>query len=221
MKKVAIGCGILLVILLVAGAVGSYLLVNKVKETVGEFAALGEIPEIERGIADDATFVPPDTGELTADQVERYVRVQQQLRDHLGARFDELDREYKDLAERMDKDEGTVLDAPRVINAYKDLAKTFVDAKRAQVRALNDAKFSLSEYRWVREQAYAAAGLPYVNMDVSRMVEDIQSGETPDTPPQARVEGAVQPTGPETNQTLVAPHKKLLEDNAALSFFGL
>ena len=33
--------------------------------------------------------------------------------------------------------------------------------------------------------------------------------------------GALEPAGPEANKTLVAPHKKLLEDNAALSFFGL
>ncbi len=221
MKKFAIGCGILLVILLIAGAVGSYLLVTKVKETVGDFAALGEIPRMERDIENQAAYTPPDNGELSEDQVARYVRVQQQLRAHLGARFDELNREYKELSDRMDRDQGTVLDAPKVISAYKDLAKTFVEAKRAQVQALNEAKFSLSEYRWVREQAYAAAGLPYINMDVSRVIEDVQSGEAPSTPPQARVDGAVEPTGPEKNKTLVAPHKQLLEDNAALSFFGL
>ena len=50
MKKLAIGCGILLVVLLVGGAVASYVIYNKVKSTVAEFAALGEIPAIERGV---------------------------------------------------------------------------------------------------------------------------------------------------------------------------
>jgi hypothetical protein len=50
MKKLAIGCEFLMVLLLVCGAVASYFIYSKVKSTVAEFAALREIPAIERGV---------------------------------------------------------------------------------------------------------------------------------------------------------------------------
>ncbi len=121
----------------------------------------------------------------------------------------------------MDNDQGTAFDAPAVVGAYKDLARTYVDAKKAQVEALNAANFSLSEYRWVRQQAYAAVGMPVMDFDVSKIIDDATSGRTPQQPQAPSLGGSLGPTGPEVNKTLVAPHKKQLEDNAALSFFGL
>ena len=121
----------------------------------------------------------------------------------------------------MDKGQGTVFDIPAVIGAYRDLARTYVDAKKAQVEALNTANFSLGEYRWVRQQAYAAVGMPVVDLDVSKIIDDVTSGRTPQQTQGPNLGGSIEPTGPEANKTLVAPHKKTLEDNAALSFFGL
>ncbi len=221
MKKLAIGCGILLVVGLVGAAVATYFVVNKVTSTVAEFAALGEVPAIERRVRNADTFTPPESGELTEAQVTRYVKVQQQVRALLGSRFDQFQTKYAELSKRMDKDQGTVFDAPAVITAYRDLARTYVDAKKAQVEALNDAKFSLSEYRWVRQQAYAAIGMPVMDFDVSKMIEDVTSGKSPQQPQAPTLGGSIGPTGPETNKTLVAPHKKQLEDNAPLSYFGL
>ena len=217
MKKFAIGCGVVAVILLIGAAIATYFVVNKVQSTVAEFAALGEVPEIERGVRNKAVFSPPPSGELTEAQVARFVQVQQQVRSLVGARFAEFETKYKDLSERMNKDQGTVLDAPAVIGAYKDLAQTFVAAKRGQVEALNDAGMSLDEYRWIRTQAYAALGIPLGEFDVSQVIDDIREGRQPRQP-----EGVVvAPTGPEVNRTLVEPHRKTLEDNAALPFFGL
>lgn len=221
MKKLAIGCGLLLVLLLVGGAVAAYVVYSKVKSTVAEFAALGEIPAIERGVRNTGTFTPPDSGELTEAQVVRYVKVQQDVRALLGARFDEFQTKYAELSKRMDKNQSTALDAPSVIAAYRDLARTYVDAKKAQVEALNRAGFSLGEYRWVRQQAYAAIGMPVMDLDVSKFIEDVTSGKSPEQRHAPSLGGSMGPTGPEANKTLVAPHKKGLEDNAALSYFGL
>jgi hypothetical protein len=221
MKKLAIGCGLALIVLLVAGGIATWVVVNKVKETVGEFAVLGEIPEIERQVRNTAPYAPPGNGELSADQVSRYVRVQEHVRRELGARVDALNQQYKDLSDRLNRDEGSVLDMPQMIAAYRDLARTFVDAKRMQVQALNDANFSLEEYDWVRRQVYAAAGLPFVDMDVSAFIQDLQQGEVSPEAGRAHVDGALEPAGPESNRDLVEPHRKLLEDNAALAFFGL
>jgi hypothetical protein len=219
MKKLAIGCGIVAVVLLIGAAVATYFVVNKVRDTVAEFASLGEIPAIERRVTNQAAYTPPETGELTGAQVTRFVQVQQQVRSVLGARFDEFNTKYAALSERMNRDEGTPLDAPAVINAYRDLARTYVDAKKAQVDALNAAGFSLDEYRWVRGQAYAAIGMPVMDFDIAKVVENVKSGNTDDV--HGTIGGSIGPSGPESNKALVEPHKKALEDNAALTFFGL
>jgi hypothetical protein len=117
MKKLAIGCGVVFVVLLVGAAVATYFVVNKVKSTYNEFAALAEIPTIERGVRNTGRFSPPDSGELTGAQVARYVKVQQQVRELLGARFDEFTTKYAEMSKRMDKGQGTVIDAPSVIGA--------------------------------------------------------------------------------------------------------
>ena len=97
-----------------------------------------------------------------------------------------------------------------------------MDAKRAQVEALNAAQFSLPEYAWVRQQAYAAIGVPIMNMDVSKFIEHVKSGDMDAKHEQpGQLEGSFEPSGPERNRVLVEPHKKTLEDNAPLSFFGL
>jgi hypothetical protein len=221
MKKLAIGCGVVLVVLLIVGAAASYFVYNKVKSTVAELSVLGEIPTIERGVRNTAAFTAPESGELTEAQVARYLKVQQDVRTVLGSRLDEFKTRYAELSARLDKDKGSVLDVPAMMGAYRDLAKTYVDAKKAQVDALNSAGFSLDEYRWVRQQAYAAIGMPIVDMDFAKVIEDATSGRSPETPGGPPLGGSVEPTGPEFNKTLVAPHKKQLEDNAALSYFGL
>jgi hypothetical protein len=217
MKKIAIGCGVIALLLLIVAAVATYFVVNKVQSTVAEFSALGEIPEIERGVRNKEVFSPPPSAELTEAQVARFIQVQQQVRSLIGNRFAEFETKYKDLSERMNKDQGTVLDAPAVIGAYKDLAQTFVAAKRAQVEALNDAGLSLDEYRWIRARAYAALGMPVGEFDVSQVIDDLREGRQPQQPDGV----VVGPSGPEVNRTLVEPHRKTLEDNAALPFFGL
>lgn len=41
-----------------------------------------------------------------------------------------------------------------------------LEAKRAQVEALNAVGFSKSEYEWVRNQLYAAAGVDLAQLDL-------------------------------------------------------
>ena len=102
------------------GAVASYFIYSKGKSTVAEFAALEEIPAIERGVRNSSDFTPPGSGELTEAQVARYVKVQGQVRSLLGSRFDEFDAKYAELTRRMDSGQGNAFDAPAVIGVEKD-----------------------------------------------------------------------------------------------------
>jgi hypothetical protein len=215
-KKLAIGCLVILVLAGIAGAVGTWWVYRKVTTTVGQFAELGSVPELERSVRNTAPFVAPESGELTPAQVERLVRVQRAVRARLGQRFAEMQRKYKAL---FDKHEATVVDVPQLVAAYRDLAAAWMDAKRAQVEALNEVGFSLDEYRWVRRQVYAAVGLPILDLDMGRLIENIRKGTAEETP--GELAGSVGPSGPEVNRQLVEPHRQELEDNAALASFGL
>jgi hypothetical protein len=215
-KKLALGCAGVLLVTMVAGAVGMYYVYQKARSTFSAFAEFSTIPDLERQVRNRAAFTPPGSGELTAAQVERFVAVQDRVRAELGQRFGEIEKKYRALSERRD---ATVLDVPQLLAAYRDLASAYMEAKRAQIDALNAAGLSLEEYRWVRNQAYAALGTVIMDLDLSRLIEDIQSGNAPTYEP--ALSGSVEAQGPEQNRTLVEQHKKKLEENVALSFFGL
>lgn len=215
MKKLLIGCAVFVGLCMVGGAVGSYFLYHKVRTAIGGFTQLAKVPEIERSVRNQAPYEAPASGELTKAQVERYYRVQQAIRANLGARGLQMQEKYKSL---LAKKEATAIDAPQLVAAYSDLASGYVDAKRVQVQALNDAGISLGEYRWIRTQIYAALGFPMMDMDIAQMVENAKAGRQMSPPPRTMTIG---PSGPKVNQDLVKSHQKDFEDYAALAFFGL
>jgi hypothetical protein len=215
MKKLLIGCLVLAVVLAVTAGAASYYLYRKVDSTISGFKELGTVPELERSVRNKTPFTPPASGELTGAQLERYLAVQQQVRVRLGAGAAEIEQKYKTL---LAKDSATIVDAPAIISAYRDLAKTYVEAKRAQVAALNDAGLSLDEYRWVRRQAYAGIGMPLMELDVAQIMADVKAGRTPAQPTPSL---NLTPTARPATVKLVEPHRKALQANAGLAFFGL
>lgn len=216
MKKLAIGCGIVMLVVGLAAAGVAYYLYRQVASTVTQFAELAEIPNIERTIRNRAPFTPPPTAEITEAQIEKLVQVQSEVRRRIGERMKEFESKYKALA---DKDNADITDAPALLRAYADLAKTWLDAKRSQVDALNTAGLSLEEYRWIRDQAYKALGMAFVDLDFAKIVEDAKSGVSSDSP--GRLLGAIAPEGPEINRERIEKFKKQLEENLALASFGL
>lgn len=218
MKKLAIGCGIVLLIAVIGGAIGTYYVVHKVTSTVADFAALGTIPDIERQVEDTSPFTPPDSGEFSDAQLTQLMAVQDAIKQKLGVRFRDLNAKYKTLADSLNHRDATALDMPGIVSAYRDLATTYLDAKKWQVEALNAQHLSLAQYRWIRTQAYAAVGLPLMDLDPGEIISDMKAGRHFEPKKQELVAG---PSGPERNQKLVEPHKKALEDNVALAFLGL
>jgi hypothetical protein len=216
MKKLLIALAIIFALAGIAAVGVGYYVYRQVRSTVAQFAELAEVPDIERRIRVKGGFVPPTSEELTEKQLASFVRVQAQVRQRIGERFADFERKYKTL---LDKEQATIADAPAVIAAYRDLAATWVEAKRAQVDGLNDVQLSLEEYRWIRDQAYRALGIPFADLDVSKIVEAAERGVSSADATQLR--GAIGPVGPEVNRKLVAAVKKQLEENVALASFGL
>jgi hypothetical protein len=215
MKKLVIGCAVLLALGIAGAAGASYFAYRKVTSAFAGFAELGSIPERERSIRKQAPYTPPPSGEPSRTQVERLLEIQQAVRVRLGTGADEIERRYHRL---LAKDSATVVDLPELVSAYRDLAAAYVDAKRAQVDALNRAGRSLEEYRWTRSQVYAALGVPLMDLDVSQIIEDGKAGRQPVAPVYRMTVG---PTGSPAVQRLVEPHRKVLEANVGLAFFGL
>jgi hypothetical protein len=216
MKKLAIGCGIVVLLFAVAGAAVTYYVYRQVSSAVAQFAEFAQVPELEKSVRNRSAFTPPSTGQITEQQIERLVRVQTSIRQRLGERFAELEQRHKAL---LAKGEAAAVDLPELLSLYRGLAATWMDGKRQQIEALNEAGFSLEEYRWVRDRAYTAIGLPFMEIDVSRIVQDVQQGVTSmDT---SMLRGALGTDGTDPNASLVERFKKQLEDNLPLAVLGL
>ena len=217
MKKVVFGCLGVLVVLLIAGGVGSYFLYQKAKSTLVTYSTsltqLKEIPKVEAQVQNKVAFVAPLGGELTADQVTRLLAVQQHVKDRLGTRVKELDAKYQAL----NKAHGGNSSISDGLEALKDLGSLVLDAKKVQVEALNAQRFSLAEYDWTRKAAYQAAGVP-LSASFDEIVRKVQAGGVPTN--ESFAAGLVGDV-PEKNKQLVAPHVETLRQNAGMAFFGL
>ncbi|HVL68004.1 MAG TPA: hypothetical protein VM364_12140 [Vicinamibacterales bacterium] len=217
MKKLAIGCGVIILLLGIGLAGLGYYVYRQVSPAIAQFAELAKVPELERDIRNRDPFVPPSSEELTDAQIEKLVKVQSDVRSRIGASMAVFEQKYRELAE---KQQASVQDVSSILQAYADLTKTWIEAKRAQVEALNATGLSLDEYRWIREQAYRALGQPFVDLDVSRLVEQARSGAA-SSDALGQLKGALEPLGPEANRQRIEKIRKLLEENLALASFGL
>lgn len=215
MKKFAIGCAVVLGLGAAGATAASWYAYHKVSSAFAGFAQLSTIPDLERSVRNQGPYTPPASGEPSPKQLDRLLQVQQAVRDRLGTRANEIEYRYRKL---LAKKEATAVDAPELISAYRDLAAAYMDAKRAQVDALNRAGLSLEEYRWTRSQAYGALGMPLMDLDIAGIIADVKQGRQPTVPAYHMTLG---PTGSPAVQKLVEPHRKALEDNAGLAFFGL
>jgi hypothetical protein len=217
MKKLAIGCAILFVVAGAAVVGVGYYGYLKVKSAVTQLAELGQVHDIERGVKVQTAFVVPSSGELTAAQVDKLMKVTTRVRERLDQDMVVFQRTYKTLAQKKD---ATAADLPELMSAYRDLAKDWLNAKRTQVDALNEVGLSLDEYRWIRSAAYGALDIPFMVVDFGQIAESVkQAGGQVKT--NVLVGGAFAGKGPASNLKLVEKYRKQLEDYVPLASFGL
>ena len=96
MKKLLIGCLIIVLIGAVGAAIAAYFAYRAAspyfQQATNYVSALKALPELDERLAIETAFEGPASGELTAGQVERFARVQQRVRNGLGARVGEIDQ---------------------------------------------------------------------------------------------------------------------------------
>lgn len=216
MKKFAIGCGVaLIVVIALVGAAVFYGYTRYVKPMTGTITELSQLTDIEKQVRNTSSFAVPASGELTEDMVNRFVKIQEAMQARLGSRMDQLKAKYDEIDKAM-KSERRQASFVEAMGALKDLSAIMVEAKRAQVEALNEAGFSVKEYEWIRQQVFAAVGIVAAGFDVKeiqRMARDAGKGAT----------GPAETIGevPERNRELVTPYEKKLQEWAPLAYFGL
>ena len=210
MKNFAIGCAAVLVILTVAG-VGVVWFKFGDDISAGIDAVQGvaklapQFEELNESIENRASYAPPADGELNEDTFQRFLAAQRQMRTELEGRLEELQSKYEALEQEIDESGGQA-GISDMMGAYGDLADLLVDAKRAQVEAINGQNFSLQEYNWVRDQVYRAIG-------ESVAVAAIAAN------PNASSE--FQATVPEATREMVEPHREELMKAHVLAWWGL
>jgi hypothetical protein len=222
-KKILIGCLVIAVLGMAVLAVGGYFvyraaspIVQNARNYLDQFKQLGEL---ERNVQNQSPYTAPGNGELTAEQMERFARVQQHVRGTLGQRFEAIEAKYKQL--KFNNESGAERQASfrDVMSALGDLAGVVVDARRIQIDALNQERFSPAEYDWVRARVYEAAGVEATStIDLHKIAEAARRGtgidfDDPPKLPTAKI--------PPKNRELVKPYLKDMDQWLPLLFFGL
>jgi len=222
MKKILGGCLIVLVIALIGfGVAGfyAYRAMKPVIDNAGEYIARAkEMSQLGDRVANKAPYVPPKNGELTLVQVERFLAVQTRVRSELGARWDQIETKSAEIRRKTEENQRD-LSLSEVTSVFSDLATIYVDARRAQVVALNTQRFSDAEYAWVRRRVWEAAGMHIGGgLDMSAIEDLARQGaqrantKLPDMP---------MPEVPANNIKLVKPHEAKLKEWIPMAVLGL
>jgi hypothetical protein len=222
MKKLLFGCLGILVLAGILFAVGSYILYRAASPLVdsarGYLSDLAKIGELDKDIVNQSAFAPPVSGELTQAQVERFARVQESVQKALGQRMNEIEEKYKRFKVNAEKREQPSMG--ELLSGLSGIANVFMQARRFQVNALNEEKFSQAEYSWVRDRVFQAAGKEAVSyVDLKQIADAVRdnTGVSVDT---SRTPSVPLPVVPEKNRELVKPYLDRMDRWIPLAFFG-
>lgn len=222
MKKLAVGCLVIVVIGAVALGAALYFGYRAFSPMIDGAATVLEqareaAAQSDR-IANRSRFAAPASGELTEEQVKRFLAVHERTRAALGPRWAELQTQAERLQQQAAKD-ARELSFTEAAAMVRSLGSIVVDARRVHVDSINAEQFSSSEYTWVKLRAYEAAGLEVIEgIDWSAVQEVLRDG--------ARTVGAQEPTVPKPdiparNRELVKPHLDALKTWLPLTVLGL
>jgi hypothetical protein len=208
LRNVLLGC--LAVFVLVLG-IGGFLAYRFIYQPIRNVATnalqLENLTQLNEEIRNRAEFIAPEGNLLTQEQVDRFINVQQGMRESLQGTFTQLEQKYQEIEAQS---ENQAMNIRQLFGAYADLFKLIVEAKRVQVQELNEQGFSLPEYQWVKEQILFAAGLPVAGFDLSQIINE-----------GAQTVMKVAENIPQQNIELLAPYRENLEQFLSFSFFGL
>ncbi|NBB93675.1 MAG: hypothetical protein GVY32_10960 [Gammaproteobacteria bacterium] len=205
MRKFAIGCLIVVAVLVVAGGTAGYFFVVKpawefaggVQEFVQEFAELNDQIERQDG------FEPPAGGGVSNERFQRFLVAQRDMRQAMEGELAALEERLDSMKQELEA-ENREAGIGEMFTAYQGLGDLLLKAKRVQVEALNRYNFSLQEYHYVRNQVYRALGQEVAVASFGGQAPQMQNRQVPDE----LVE-------------MVSPHREELMEGYAFAWFGI
>ena len=215
MKKLVIGCGVILLVLGVGASIVFYVAASKARSYLSESGVLESIDTLGKGVNNTAPFTPPANGQLTDDMIKRFVLVHGAIVAKLGNRFKEIAAMQSEMMRREQAEQRKSTAAEDVKNVSAMMGFV-LQAQGAWVDALNQQRFSMDEYQWVRERVYSAAGLNLLELGSRNLLDMIKQGNVVTRP----IAGSSDPASSHDKE-LVAPYIPKLKESAALAFFGL
>ncbi|MSO53300.1 MAG: hypothetical protein EXQ51_12985 [Acidobacteria bacterium] len=222
MKKILVGCLIVLVIAVVGFGVAGYYVYRASRPLIDSAAdyvsRARELATLSEQVTNKTPYEPPAKGELTAGQVDRFLAVQGRVQSELGDRWTELEKKADALKKKADE-KGSDWSFSDLSSVFSDFTGIYLQARKAHVNTLNIHKFSDEEFSWVRLRVYEAAGMQLAgSIDTSAIQEMARESaqktgvSIPDLP---------MPDVPEANIKLVKPHAAKLKEWLPMAMLGL
>ncbi|KIQ55143.1 hypothetical protein [Meiothermus taiwanensis] len=199
-----------LLFLALAGWAAYAFLIRPAQTLVNDFR---QIIALDNKVERQTAYTPPANGELSTDQVQRFVQVQRYVKQQLGERYRRVEARLNQLANQQVGQ--LVLDYRTALDLFREGGSLVLDAKGIQVQALNQQGFSLEEYAWVRAQVYAALGYGVPNLNPQEILRQIGSR---DFNPRVNL---FKPEAPAANVRLVEPYRDELVSYYPFTWFGL
>lgn len=215
MKKLAIGCGVIVALLAVAATGVFYYVTYKAGSYLHTTGVLDSLQSLGKGVTNTSPFTPPASGELTAAMVQRFAGAEDAIIAKLGPKVQDIAAMQDEMMRREQAEHRKSTSAEDFQNVTAMMA-FIVQAQGAWVDALNQQRFSMDEYQWVRARVWAASGLNVMELTSKNVTEALtKSGVS--------AVRAIAPGGdvPARNRELVAPLLPKLKNWVPLAFFGL
>ena len=223
MKNFAIGC--LVVFLLVAGVGGFFLYTKVIKPGMGIVQGvqqMAQMEELNKDIKNKQRFTIPSNGELNETQVADYMTAVKFMREDLQDDYDIMKAKVEELDAKEDTN-NNIQGIRDIADIYQQMLTTVTEAKKSQVKAINEVGYSLEEYNWVRERVLEAAGLGVYSFGIEQLAQaaeqdSSQALQTLEDDMRAEIENA---NIPQVNIDLVQPYIEELPEYLGFASFGL
>lgn len=199
-----------LLFLALAGWAAYAFLIRPAQTLVNDFR---QIIALDRNVERQTAYTPPANGQLSPEQLQRFLQVQRYVKQQLGERYQRIEARLNQLASQQVGQ--LTLDYRTALDLFREGGSLVLEAKGIQVQALNQQNFSAEEYAWVRSRVYAALGYGVPNLNPQEILRQIGAGDF-----NPRVD-LVKPEAPAANVRLVEPYRAELVSYYPFTWFGL
>jgi len=151
--KVLIGCGVALLVVIVAVAIFLFVAGRFVSEQIGGFAAQGEATEKFEQLAEQYPFAPPADGVVSEGQASTFFSVTDEVWAEVAEYAEELNRLIEETEAR--EESGEKPGFGEVIAGLRSVGK-LMRARLALAESLERHRLSNAEYVWTGRQLMAA-----------------------------------------------------------------